>query len=232
MIGCSFIEMFSKLRKSSSDSIENILSFDKFSEYMHVIRATETDLKTILNTVNAEKRKTLVLLCGSAGDGKSHLLSYLKNSDPDNLLAGYRVLNDATESNAPNKTAVETLYNRLADFNDENIDNPGPNVIIAINLGVLSNFIESEYAIEFSKLRAYVKESNILASEVNKSIYTENSHFQHVSFSDYHMFSLTKDGIKAGYIEELFDKVVSDNPHNPFNSMYSSACNNCPLRSQ
>lgn len=76
MLGCKFIDKFNKLRKSSSNSIDNIQYFDNFRKYMHVIRATEMDLKEILLDVNSSGKKTLVLLCGSAGDGKSHLLSY------------------------------------------------------------------------------------------------------------------------------------------------------------
>ncbi len=229
MNGCKFIEKFNKLKKSSSDSIDNILSFDDFRKYMHVIRDTEIDLKAILTAVNSSDKKTLVLLCGSAGDGKSHLLSYLKNSDSDNLLDGYKVFNDATESNAPDKTAVETLCMRLEDFNDDNIDKPGSNAIIAINLGVLSNFIESECASGFSLLKDYVKNSNIMTSEVTKTTYVENSYFQHISFSDYHMFSLDKGEIAPKYIEALFEKIASDDENNVF---YATDCSSCPLCSQ
>ncbi len=232
MNGCKFIEMFNKLKKSSSDSIDNILSFDEFRKYMHVIRAAEIDLKAILSDVNSSDKKTLVLLCGSAGDGKSHLLSYLKNSDSDNLLDFYKVFNDATESNAPNKTAVETLCKRLEDFSDDNIEKPGSNAIIAINLGVLSNFIESEYASGFSLLKEYVKSSNIMTSAVTKTTYVKNSHFQHISFSDYHMFSLNKGEIAPEYIEALFEKIVSDDENNLFYAAYSSDCSTCSLCSQ
>ena len=59
---CKFIEKFNKLKKSSSDSIDNIFSFDDFRKYMHVIRATEIDLKSILSAVNSSNKKTLILL--------------------------------------------------------------------------------------------------------------------------------------------------------------------------
>ena len=45
MLGCKFIDKFNKLRKSSSNSIDNIQYFDNFRKYMHVIIATEMDLK-------------------------------------------------------------------------------------------------------------------------------------------------------------------------------------------
>ena len=79
MGNCKLVDELNRLRKSSSDSIDGIASFDDFNKYMHVSRRAEEDLIDILNKVNSSGKKTLVLLCGSAGDGKSHLLSFLKN---------------------------------------------------------------------------------------------------------------------------------------------------------
>ena len=91
MGNCKFTNELNRLRKSSSDSIDNVEKFDGFKEYMHVTRTAEEDLKSILRKINLSGKKSLVLLCGSAGDGKSHLLSYLKNSDEENLIANYTV---------------------------------------------------------------------------------------------------------------------------------------------
>lgn len=229
MGSCKFSNELNRLRKSSSDSIDNVEKFDRFKEYMHVTRTAEEDLKIILRAVNNCGKKTLVLLCGSAGDGKSHLLSYLKNSDEEKLIEDYVVYNDATESSAPYKTAIETLNELLSAFKDSNLNLPGKNVILAINLGVLSNFIESEYGDEFSQLRSYVEDSYILTSQVNNNKFDEASYFQHVSFSDYHMFSLTENGVHAGYIEDIFDKIFSDKKENLFYQSYQKDCSNCPL---
>ena len=181
MGSCKFINELNRLRKSSSDSIDNVESFDSFKVYMHVTRTAEEDLKEILRKVNASGKKSLILLCGSAGDGKSHLLSYLKNSDVENLLEGYTIYNDATESNSPSKTAIETLNELLDSFRDVNLELPGKNIILAINLGVLSNFIESEYGEFYWNLKTYVEKCNILTSKVNDNGYDSRSHFQHVS---------------------------------------------------
>lgn len=232
MSGCNFISKLNKLRKSSSDSIDNVDSFDGFKEYMHVVRDAEKDLKAVLRQVNVGTKKTLVLLCGSAGDGKSHLLSYLKNSDTENLLENYIIHNDATESNAPEKTAIDTLCEVLSGFKDNNLDSPGKNIILAINLGVLSNFIESQYGEDFKSLKQYVFNANILSSKVNERGYDPNSYFQHISFSDYHMFLLEKDGINPEYINALFEKIVSQNESNPFYASYKEDCSSCPLSSK
>ena len=174
MASCKFSNELNRLRKSSSDSIDDIEEFDSFKKYMHVVRTAEVDLKELLRKINASGKKTLVLLCGSAGDGKSHLLSYLKNADEEKLLEKYHVYNDATESSSPSKTAIETLSDFLTPYKDENLQEPGQNIILAINLGVLSNFIESEYGASFRLLKKYVEQNHILTTQVNKKEYDEN----------------------------------------------------------
>ena len=224
---CKFVDELNKLRKSSSYSIDGVENFDYYKKYMHVSRRVEEDLIETINKVNNSKRKTLVLLCGSAGDGKSHLLSYLKNEVK--ILGNYTVYNDATESSAPSKTAIETLHDALSDFSDENIDSPGKNFILAINLGVLSNFIESSYGSDFTKLYEYVVRKNILTNELNTDGYEENSPFQHVNFSDYHMYTLTETGVKPVYLEQIFEKIFRTDVENPFYEVYEKECMKCPL---
>ena len=143
-MACSFIAELSKLRKLSVESVENTSSFDEFKRYIHVLRPVETELRDLLIKINGSNRKTLVLLCGSAGDGKSHLMSYLRNADQDHLLDSFEIYNDATESSAPQLTSIDTLSEKLAPFNDENYEtDDGFKMILAINLGTLNNFIES-----------------------------------------------------------------------------------------
>ena len=227
MGNCKFVDELNRLRKSSSDSIDGIGKFDDFKKYMHVSRSAEEDLIEILHKIEISGKKSLVLLCGSAGDGKSHLLSYLKNDL--RLLDNYVVYNDATESSAPSKTAIETLNEALQGFSDENLDLPGDNFILAINLGVLSNFVESSYGDSFKQLHEYVINSNILTNQLNEKGYEENSAFQHVSFSDYHMYNLTAQVIKPEYIEKILEKIFIMDEENPFYIVYNNNCQDCPL---
>lgn len=227
MGNCKFVDELNRLRKSSSDSIDGIGKFNDFKKYMHVSRSAEEDLIEILHKIETSGKKSLVLLCGSAGDGKSHLLSYLKNDL--RLLDNYVVYNDATESSAPSKTAIETLNEALQEFSDENLDLPGDNFILAINLGVLSNFVESSYGDSFKQLREYVINSNILTNQLNEKGYEENSAFQHVSFSDYHMYNLTVQGIKPEYLEKILKKIFIMDEENPFYNVYNNNCQDCPL---
>lgn len=229
-MACEFIMQLSKLRKSSAESVENTNAFNHFKEYLHVERHVEIELRKLLRSVNEKQGKCLVLLCGSAGDGKSHLISYMKNSDTEGLLDGYELYNDATESSEPTLTSIDTLADKLTNFDDEHYDNAdGSKMIIAINLGTLNNFIESEKGKSFIKLRKYVEENDILSSYAQETGYKDNSVFQHVSFADYQVFSLSENGIQTVFLENLLEKVFSQNEDNPFYQSYKKGETNCQL---
>lgn len=235
-MACKFISELSKLRKLSMESVENTSSFDTFKKYLHVLRPVEVELRDLLSKVNAANKKTLILLCGSAGDGKSHLISYLRNADSEHLLDAFELYNDATESSAPQLTSIDTLAEKLAPFNDENYaTDDGFKMILAINLGTLNNFIESEKGKAFSTLKKYVEVNEIFSTYVRPNTYQANSVFQHVSFSDYQVFTLNSTGIGTAYLEELLEKVFRQSEENPFYKAYSdngscTLCQKCPVR--
>lgn len=165
-------------------------------------------------------------MCGSAGDGKSHLLSVLKNSY-NNLLDNYYIHNDATESFEPNKSSIETLNQVLSDFSDSNINKTSDkNLIIAINLGTLNNFIESEFACNYKEFKNFVTSRNILNGEFNMADYVENSNFQSVNFGDFKNYTLTAEGIKLDFIMSLINKITSFEDNNVFCREYIN-CATC-----
>ena len=218
------------------ESVENTSSFGDFKKYLHVIRPVETELRNLLERVNHSGKKHLILLCGSAGDGKSHLLSYLRNADSEQLLKDYYVYNDATESSEPTLTSIDTLADKLSPFSDQRcLDDDGFKMILAINLGTLINFIESEKGVYFSCLKKYVEANEIISGYSRTAVYQPNSVFQHVSFSDFQVFTLRENGIGTDYLEELLERVFSQNEDNPFYKAYThnsgcSVCKRCPVR--
>lgn len=233
---CELIVQLRKLRKSSVESVENTTAFDQFKEYLHVERQVEIELRKLLKEVSQKQDKCLILLCGSAGDGKSHLISYMKNFDSEGLLSEYETYNDATESSEPKLTSIDTLTQKLSAFDDEHYDSQdGKKMIVAINLGTLNNFIESDKGKSFSKLRKYVEKNHILSSYAQDVEYHEGSAFQHVNFADYQVFSLCENGIKTKFLENLLAKVFSETEDNPFYEAYKkdsscSMCQRCPVR--
>ena len=227
---CKLIAQLKKLQKSAPESIDNANSMDEFKTYLHVETEVERDLRALLQNANVKQSKCLVLVCGSAGDGKSHLVAYLKFIDPERLLDRYILYNDATESDAPTQSALDRMAEKLEPFNDSNYESPdGTKMIMAINLGTLNNFIESEQGQNFSELKKYIEANGILSGHARENAYQKDSVFQHVSFSDYQVFTLTKDGINTVFLERLLAKVFEEDEDNPFYQAFTT-CESCPYR--
>ena len=225
---CDFVKELNKLRKSSVESVDDAESFEKVKEYLHVNRIIEHDLKNLLDQIRRNGKKTLLLICGSAGDGKSHLISYLKNVDNAHLLDGFKIHNDAAESDRKDRTAIQTLNDVLSGFKDDALEMPGENLILAINLGILNNFIESEEGKSFTKLADFVRDKDILTGQIGDNSYDSITHFQYISFGDYNLFSLSENGIKTEYLDRLIAKICAKTEDNPFYKMYCNKSGNCP----
>lgn len=239
MVECTLVNKLDRLKRSSIYSVDNASKPKKDDNYFHVYRHIEEKLRSLLREVNKSGTKHLVLLCGSAGDGKSHLLSYLKYSDAqdEHLLDDFdQIYNDASISDEPNMTAMETLAGALEEFDDDHyLNNDGYKMIIAINLGLLSNFIESDDAKNYTKLKEYVETNGIISELSTANGYKPDSVFQHISFSDYHMFTLTENGAQYEYIDQLIEKVVGENSDSPFDQAFKQCayCNYhvlCPIK--
>lgn len=217
--GSYLLNELSRFSSQSKEGVESHKGLNTFKKYLHVKRSIQTELVDMIEEANNSEGSQLVLLCGSVGDGKSHLLAYL-NEEHKELLEGFYIHNDATESHDPNLTELETLDNVLCSFRDENIDNSNQKIILAINLGVLNNFLETDFAKEkYSKFNEFINKSNIFNQELISSSHKEE-HFKLVSFGDYNIYELTENGTESFYIEELLKRIVEKTDNNPFYQAY------------
>lgn len=134
----------------------------------------------------------------------------------------FDIWNDASESDDPDKDSsnIDTLAHVLNPFNDNNINNSTEKLILAINLGVLNEFLDSSYADEeFSKLKSIIEDADIFESDnVSHSICGDKVSF--VTFSDYNMFELNDDEnsnyVSSKYISDLFNRITQKDIGNPF----------------
>lgn len=222
------IDELKKLKESSKEAVENITSFSEFKNYMHVKRNVQDELFNIIEKSSKSDSSKLILVCGGVGDGKSHIISYFKNNYLD-MMSEFEIHNDATESFEPGKTSIDTLNDVLKDFNDDNILHSNKKLILAINLGALSNFIDSKYQENFKNLKQYVEDKKILDVDISDNSYEEESNFQFINFSDYHIYSLTEEKAKSQYVEDIINKIVQDDERNIFKNSYKSNCQNCDI---
>lgn len=225
------VQELARLKESSKEAVEGLGDFTPFKTYMHIVRDVQDELENLIIESSKSEKAQLILVCGSVGDGKSHIISYFNNKLPD-IMKNFTLHNDATESLEPSKTSMDTLNDVLDEFSDEKIDTSNKKFILAINLGTLNNFIDSQYGERFSKLKVFVQKKKILETNIEDSSFDENSSFQFVNFSDYHMFTLENGQSKSNYVKSILQKItksyeVNFNETNIFYSSYKINCSKC-----
>ncbi|MGM0409824.1 MAG: DNA phosphorothioation-dependent restriction protein DptF [Bacillota bacterium] len=217
--GSHLLYQLSRLSKSSSEAVIGAKEFNDFKKYLHVDTKIKEELEEILQRIENGEENKLILLCGSVGDGKSHLISYLNNFK-SSLLKDFYIHNDATASFNPKETDIDTLYKLLDPYKDSKIKNSDKNILLAINLGVLNKFLENNKSNEFKKLENFINRSKLFdENESTENI--ESKYFEIINFTDYFPFSLQKDGPKAKILETLFEKISAKSKENPFYLAYS-----------
>lgn len=207
----NFVDMIQFLSATSKESIVNTEEFNKFNRYMHVERNIQNVLEAELEAMKY-KDKALVFLVGSVGDGKSHLISYL-NSVRSDLFEGVEIYNDATESDNPHKTAVETLSNKLGGY----FSGKYKKMIIAINIGMLHNLLT--YLVNndlLSNLIHIIEDSKIFSSEGMEDIIYRSEDVRFISFLKEEIYTVKDGNIESEFYNNILSKVFTQSEENPF----------------
>ncbi|PUB13377.1 DNA phosphorothioation-dependent restriction protein DptF [Paenisporosarcina sp. OV554] len=208
----NFMKALTVLQSSSKESVVNADSFGQFRSYMHVERSIETEILSVLESAQKKNAPSLIMLCGSVGDGKSHLLAYIKENRPE-LLSNFSVHNDSTESYDPKKTSLETLERVLSEF-DDNIT-PSKSSLIAINLGVLHNFYNQQRSNgKFGELCNFIDRSEVFHQSGNA--FQEDSQFKLLNFAELQPFTLESNGPNSEFFLNIINKITDNHPLNPF----------------
>lgn len=219
-----FMSTLARLKESSNDAVVSADFTDPYMIYMHVDRPVQEEFTTVLKEANESNEAELILLCGSVGDGKSHILSYCRSLYPE-MMKQFYVHNDSTASLYSDKPASYTLFEILDDFSDEKIDSSNQKTIIAINLGTLNNFLEADIHNRFNRLKKYVQEIGILDGQ--KKTCDKTQHFHSVNFADYHLYELTNEGPTSEYLLKLLKKITSKDEDNVYYQGYCECCAQC-----
>lgn len=206
-----FLKQINMLRSSSKETVVHANSFDAFPKYMHTERSIEKKIIDAIEQLDQQPKKQLILLAGSVGDGKSHLLSFLKAKYPIQF-EQINVHNDATESHDPEESSIHTLEKVLQEFNDDQIAQK--HTIVAINIGVLHNFYHKQQEKQqFNRLRTFIEESGVFDIKPKKTV--EHEQFQLYNFASDKIFQLSVQGASSPFLEEILRKICADHPDNP-----------------
>lgn len=233
---CQFIKVMERLKSSSSSSVANE-EFSRFNEYMHIPCKMDDRLENVINKAK-KKSKSLVLVCGNSGDGKSHLIAnFIDRGIIDNKSA-FGVYIDATSSDRKGMRANEKLREKLDLFSDAKInDEAEKRLIVAINLGVLNDFLKN-YEREFTTLKKYVDEQGLFdnipawkfALMSGSGDEDAKCYIGHVDFTSFHRYEITQTGIDSTFIESLLNKIVDADENNFMYKEFQDSCHNCLLK--
>lgn len=215
----SLYQAFRKLSQNSEKSVQSGRSLSDLDSYLHVERPIEKILRNKMDEVD-RNGGGIVLLVGSAGDGKSHLLSRIRR---DYNWGDDSFYNDATASCSPTKTAVQTLKEALVDFCDSAIDTTKRKLVLAINLGKLNAFIEDEEV-----KNSYSKIVNATIGIFDGDDATdevETERIKIVLFTKEQVFELITGSyenvpVTSNFLSTILEKIVSENDDNPFHIAY------------
>lgn len=219
-------KVLQRLNHGSQEAVQSGATLSPLDLYLHVPRPVEGIIMGKMDDIK-NAGGGLLLLVGSAGDGKSHLISQLKASgNYDDFI----FLNDGTESCSPKKeiNAVSTLKSQLTEFFDASIDNATSKILLAINLGKLLDLTEDAEVKEgFTKL---CEISEKIANGDPKYDEEETDRIKIVSFANMQPYELLLDDesdypVDSKFMKGILAKLTSDSGGNPF---YRAYCESIP----
>ena len=196
------IKALRRLSQGSRQSVQSGQELDEFDRYMHVNRPIDKAVMDALDDIRQEGGG-IVFIVGSAGDGKSHMISTLKEEYPD-----FEFRNDASESPWPEIGSIEALKIFLSDFKDATLHTTDSRMLVAINLGKMSDFIDDPQVQEdFGEIVTCAK---TLFDEDNLR-HEETRRVKIISFANYQIFELFPEQTGSEYpVDSLFIRAVLD----------------------
>lgn len=211
--------VFERLSLHSIEAVQDGNALSKFDEYMHVERPIEAELRAKMKDIE-KAGGGIILLVGSAGDGKSHLISRMKREFSWGDECYY---NDATASCSPHKDAITTLKAALHDFKDVNLLSTNKKLVLAINLGKLNAFIDEEDV--KSDYSSIVKATKDIFDEDDSTPPIDAEKVKVVLFADAQIFEFYPENessypVRSSFISTILEKIAKCDVENPFYRAY------------
>lgn len=209
--------IFLQLRQGSKLAVQNGQQLSELDTYLHVERPIDLAVQNAMIDIQKEGGG-IILLTGSAGDGKSHMISKIKKKFPDFLFH-----NDASESPSHKLGAIEALKLHISDMADEHLYTTTKKIVVAINIGKLSTFVDDEEAQK--KFSSIVKISKQLLNKDYEHL-TESNRIKVITFANQQIFELYPERTKETYpvdsifIRNILEKITKKDIDNYFYRAY------------
>ena len=211
-------EAFFHLSQHAIDSVQSGKKFTDWDEYMHIDRPIEMKLIQKMSEID-KAGGGIIFLVGSAGDGKSHLISRIKQMSDWGDESFY---NDATASSSPKKTAIDTLKEALVEYKDSNLYVTNKKLVLAINLGKLNALIEDiEFKTEYQEI---VRVTCQIFNDDNTTL-EEKDRVKVILFMNEQIFEFDSKSVDvlpvySTFLYSLLERIVEKKDDNPFYKAY------------
>lgn len=220
------VKIFRELGQGAKGSVQDGDALGTIDKYLHVKRPVDDILRQKMHEIDVAGGG-LVLLAGSAGDGKSHLISCIKSEDSFRDFSYY---NDATESYSPTVTATQTLEKGLSQFKDYNIASTSAKMLLAINLGKLNEFIEADSVRkEYGELTDVAKQ--IFDDDAIGNNY-DTDRIKVVLFTNQQIYEIKKKSVEdypvdSQFLRSILQRITQKSDNNPFYKAYEKTASQC-----
>lgn len=223
----NLIRKLNRLSRGSQEAVQNGNNLNELDCYLHVKRPVEDVIRENLNDINS-LNGGLLLLVGSAGDGKSHIISQLRNEDS---YRDFYFLNDATEGCSPNMSAVDTLSYNLSSYSDHLLPSDcHEKTVIAINQGKLLDLIEDDsFSSQFQQLKEHVRKNF-------DDGFIGDGKIRIISLAHQQAFEIDLNAekdypVNSFFMSQIMKKVTEKSENNPFYSAYRKDLENADVHS-
>lgn len=205
--------------------VDGYTELSKLQTYLNIELPTQKILRQLATTL-ASTNRSLTLICGESGTGKSQLLANLKTKHAKLLaLPNLKIKDDIGLSNDPNVTMDEQLLLDFHNFNDHELSSQTTyHQIATIHTDLLKHFYHLA-----KKLGTYMALTELLATTKLFSDHPENVITRNIQiiFVDRQMACpILKTTNEKTLFNQLTNKIFAANPYkNPFYQAYQSDVN-------
>lgn len=174
---------------------------------------------------NYERDGKHLVITGSAGDGKSALLSRaFKQARQQGVpLEEGHIHMDATAARAKHQTYDDTLDDFLESVDTYLDANDGPRTGLAINLGLAIDFFERHnYRVDYPEIWDAI-------DSTRNTVRYETDDIVVINLSHRDTYDTAPDNLGGGLLEALVDKFAFDNPNSPFHDAFKASEQRCDV---
>ena len=172
-----------------------------------------------------EKDGKFLIITGSAGDGKSALLSraYRKAQEKGiDSLTEQQIHMDATASTRKRETYDKTLARFLDHVAEDMRADRGPRSGIAINLGLAIDFFDRRgYREEYAEIWEAIE-----SAKAQRTYKTDRIHVLNLGHRQ--LYDTHPDRLGEGLLRDLVEKFDASSPDSPFHEAYQREKTGCP----